>query len=103
MTWITAQDVADYLDLPGPDARMTAEVEAVADYVESVRSDLDYQAVPPRVKRGAVALAAERYQRRSAPSGFAGYGDGADLYEGLSATARSDIYRLLGIRRPLAA
>ena len=83
---------------------MVAACEAVQAEVERLRSDLDFATEVPRgVHLGAVKWAAELWQARSAPSGFAGYGDGADLMGSMLASQRADIYRLIGIRRPLTA
>lgn len=43
------------------------------------------------------------YQARSAPTGFAGFGDGADMQGDVLGTRIGDIYRLIGLRRPVTA
>ena len=39
----------------------------------------------------------------SAPTGFAGFGDGADMQGDVLGTRIGDIYRLIGLRRPVTA
>jgi hypothetical protein len=60
--------------------------------------------VPEDMVLGATMWAAHVYQLRSSPSGYASYGDGAgDAMGDLSlASNRGDIYRLTGIKRPVA-
>jgi hypothetical protein len=60
--------------------------------------------VPDDMVLGATMWAAHVYQLRSSPSGYASYGDGAgDAMNDLSmASNRGDIYRLTGVKRPVA-
>jgi len=107
--WITVDEVAAYLDLPTVDpaddnlALSTAAVKAA---VERRRSDLA-TGEPPTftptddVHTGSVIWAAILYQSRSAPSGFAGYGDETGLFDPLGAR-RAEVLRLVGWRRPYA-
>jgi len=115
--WITPDEVALYLDVPYPDAsgRIDLATAAVQAAVEARRSDLivpgDPAAVPPTldtfvptedVHAGAIYWAAQLYQTRNAPSGYAGYGDETTLYDALGAR-RAEIMRLLGWRRPVVS
>ena len=59
--------------------------------------------IPQNVIYGSILWAAMFYQQRSTPSGFAGYGDGADLVGEVLGSRKGDIYRLIGLRRPLTA
>lgn len=103
MDWITPQDVADHLGTEVDD-RMELATAAVKAEVERVRSDVDFsQPVDGNILYGAILWAALFYQQRNAPSGFAGYGDGADLMGEVLGSRKGEIYRLLGLRRPLTA
>jgi len=115
--WLTAEDVAAYLDLPGDpaaDDNLLLATSTIKAAIERRRSDLwtagDPSAVPPvepvfaagdEVHGGAVQWAALVYQARNAPSGFAGYGDETMLFDTLGAR-RAEILRLVGWRRPVA-
>ena len=104
MAWIEPEDVAAQLDLLEVDARLEQVTAAVKSEVERLRSDLaPYTSVPQSVKYGAILWAALFYQHRNAPSGFAQYGDGADLVGEVMGSRKADIYRLLGMRRPVTA
>jgi hypothetical protein len=105
--WLTVDDVAAYLDLPTVDptddnlALSTAAVKAA---VEARRSELDFTdetTVPADVRTGSILWAAILYQSRSAPSGFAGYGDETQMFDTLGAR-RAEVMRLIGWRRPVA-
>lgn len=107
--WITVEDVALYLDLPGAaDDNLTASTAAAKAAVERRRADLDYNLadtfrdVHADVWLGAVIWAGLIYQTRNAPSGFSGYGDETQLYDALGAR-RAEVMRLLGWRRPVVA
>lgn len=103
MPWITPQDVADHLGTDVDD-RLDMATEAVRVEVERVRADVDFEGnVPGNIVYGAVLWAALYYQQRTAPTGFAGYGDGADLLGDVLGSRKGDIYRLIGLRRPLTA
>lgn len=104
--WLTVDDVAEYLDLPGTtDDNLVLSTAAVKAAVERRRSDLnlvdDLTIVPGDVHGGAVMWAALVYQTRNAPSGFTGYGDETQIYDSLGAR-RAEIMRLIGWRRPVA-
>jgi hypothetical protein len=107
--WITVDDVARYLDIPGDvtgDDNLATATAAVKAAVERRRSDL-YAGDPPAfaptddVRAGSIMWAGLIYQTRSAPSGFAGYGDDTQLYDALGAR-RAEVMRLIGWRRPVA-
>ena len=108
--WLTVEDVAAYLDLPGDpstDDNLVTSTATIKAAVEGRRSDL-WADDPPvfapgdDVKGGAVMWAALVYQSRNAPGGFAGYGDETTLFDTLG-TRRSEILRLVGWRRPVVA
>jgi len=109
--WLTIEDVAGYLDLPTADPaddNLVLSTAAAKAAVERRRSDLvDSTVDPPAfvpvddVKLGAILWAAILYQSRSAPSGFAGYGDETAVYDALGAR-RAEVMRLIGWRRPVA-
>lgn len=106
--WLTPEDVAAYLDLPSAtDDNLILATAAVKAAVERRRADL-LAGVPPAfvpgddVHAGAVMWAGLMYQSRNAPSGFAGYGDEAQMFDSLGAR-RAEVMRLLGWRRPVVA
>jgi len=109
--WLTVDDVAGYLDLPTVDPaddNLVLSTAAVKAAVERRRSDLvDASSEPPAfvptddVKLGSILWAAILYQTRSAPSGFAGYGDETQMFDALGAR-RAEVLRLIGWRRPVA-
>jgi len=107
--WLTVEDVAAYLDLPGDptaDDNLALSTAAIKAAVERRRADLNAGDPPvftptDEVKGGAVMWAALVYQSRNAPSGFAGYGDESMLFDTLGAR-RAEVMRLLGWRRPVA-
>jgi hypothetical protein len=109
--WLTVDDVGGYLDLPAAvvadDDNLALSVAAVKAAIERRRSDLDFTAddfavVNGDIKGGGVIWGALVYQTRSAPSGFAGYGDETWLIDSLGAR-RSEVMRMLGWRRPVVA
>jgi hypothetical protein len=101
--WLTVDDVAAYLDLPGvaaDDDNLVLSVAAVKAAIERRRSDLDLlndaTIVPGDVHGGAVMWAALVYQNRNLP-------DGAEtvMWDALG-PRRSEVLRLIGWRRPVA-
>jgi hypothetical protein len=109
--------VAAYLGDPSlaDESNLIAATNGVAAYLEGRRSDVfgpfavplmagDELYVGEDLVLGATMWAAHVYQLRSSPSGYASYGDGAgDALGDLSlASNRGDIYRLTGIKRPVA-
>jgi hypothetical protein len=116
-TWLTPAMVAAYLgDVTlEDDPNLVAATDGVATYLESRRSDVFGPVVNPLIVDGELAVGADLtlggimwsahvYQLRSSPSGYASYGDGAgDAMNDLSlASNRGDIYRLTGVKRPVA-
>jgi hypothetical protein len=105
--WLTPEDVAAYLDIPGdPDDNLLLSTAAIKAAVEGRRSDLwtgDPVAFTPgdEVRTGSIVWAALFYQARNAPSGFAGYGDDTSMYDSLGAR-RAEVMRMIGWRRPVA-
>jgi hypothetical protein len=108
--WITADDVAAYLDLPTAegDDNLALSTAAVKAAVEKRRSDLNATAgdattfTPTEdVRGGSIMWAALVYQSRSAPSGFASYGDETWVIDSLG-SRRSEILKMIGWRRPVA-
>jgi hypothetical protein len=105
--WITPEEVAAYLDLPGaPDDNLVASTAAAKAAVERRRSDLGLTepdaTAPGDVRLGTMVWAALLYQTRSSPSGFVGYGDETQIYDALGAR-RAEVMRLIGWRRPVVA
>lgn len=111
--WLTPAAVAEYLG----DATLTEDpnLETVCvgleAYLERIRVDVFggdpppiTPTVPADLELGAILWAAHSYQVRSAPSGFTGYGDGAGdtMFDLSLASNRTDIYRLTGLKRPVA-
>jgi len=109
--------VATYRSDPSleDDPNLIGATNGIAAYIEERRSDIFGPVVNPLIVGGELVVsddvvlgstmwAAHVYQLRSAPSGFASYGDGAgDAMTDLSlASNRGDIYRLTGIKRPVA-
>ena len=102
--WISPEDVAAWLDLPTvdhDDDNLLLSTAAVKAAVERRRSDLfdDAGVFTPGddVRTGSIL-----YQARSAPSGFAGYGDETAIFDPLG-SRRAEVLRLIGWRRPTAA
>lgn len=106
--WLTVEDVAAYLDLPGDatgDDNLVLSTAAVKAAVEGRRTDLLVAGVftpGDAVHGGAVMWAALVYQARSSPSGYTGYGDETVLFDSLG-SRRSEIMRMLGWSRPVVA
>lgn len=109
--WLTPAAVAEYLNDASiaDDPRLASVTAGIAAEVERVRSDLfaaplEGWTVPPNVLLGATMWAAHVFQMRAAPSGFLGYGEGVgDGMADLSmASNRADIWRLIGVKRPIA-
>jgi hypothetical protein len=106
MAWLEPEDVAAYLELEEVDQRLEDATAGVKAEVERLRSDLVFTGaveIPANVIYGSILWAALFYQQRNAPSGFAGYGDGADIVGDVLGSKKADIYRLIGLRRPVTA
>ena len=107
--WISPEDVAAWLDLPTVDPdddNLLLSTAALTAAVERRRSDLfdDAGVFTPGddVRTGSILWASILYQARSAPSGFAGYGDETAIFDPLG-SRRAEVLRLIGWRRPTAA
>lgn len=103
MAWLEPEDVQAYLELEEIDTRLEQATMGVKAEVERLRSDLDFSGaaeIPGSVIYGSILWAALFYQQRNAPSGFAGYGDGADIVGDVLGSKKADIYRMIGLRRP---
>ena len=103
MAWLEAEDVQAYLELEEVDQRLTEATLGVKAEVERLRSDLNFTGeaeIPANVVYGSILWAALFYQQRNAPSGFVGYGDGADIVGDVLGSKKADIYRMIGHRRP---
>lgn len=104
MPWLETTDVQTHLGLQATDDRLDMATAAVKAEVERLRSDLDLDTeCTENIRYGAVLWAAMFYQYRNAPSGFSNFGDGADLMGDVMGSRKGDIYRLIGLRRPLTA
>jgi hypothetical protein len=102
--WITASDIAAFLEIP-EEPRMADAAAAIAAQVERIHPTLDYIAgVPADIKLGAVMWAASIVQQRTAPQGFPQYGEpGLDMYAAAMQGSRwAEIQRLLRLRKPVA-
>ena len=107
--WLTVDDVLEWLDDPSlssADPNVVNSTAAVKAAVEHRRSDLDFTAADfavaeANVKQGSAMWAGILFQTRSAPSGFAGYGDETAIFDPLGAR-RAEVLRLIGWRRPRA-
>ena len=107
MTWVSHDDVATFMGLPGvPDGddgqRLVDATNAAVAYVERIRSDLnvDDTFTPTKdVRVGTIMFAAHVYQQRSAPGGFAAWGDGMGDFA--PSVLPSLVQRLIGVKRPV--
>ena len=107
--WLTADDVAAYLDLPsssvaGDDnlALSTAGWKSAVErrHPRYLTGEPPVYSPPDDIRLGAIRAAALTYQSRNAPSGFAGYGDETQLFDALGAN-RAEIMRQLRWREPV--
>lgn len=101
MSWITEADVVPHLGLAAPaasDATLIGCTAAALTYCQRQRPDLD-PAVDPgaSVRLACVMYAGYLYRRKSSPSGLPGV-DALGQYDG--ADAMTEVYRLLGNRKP---
>ena len=110
--WLPVELVAAYLGDPdlATDSTLIQATGAVRSYLESVSPYLvvdvdtgEVLMVVDSVQTAGILWSAHAYQTRSAPSGFAGYGEGVgDTMMDLSlASNRADIWRFAGIKRPV--
>lgn len=101
MAWATVADVATHLGMP-VDSRMESCLAASLAFCHRARHDLD----PTTIVKGDIHLAvilyaALLYRERTTPMGFATYEE-LDTSVGDVGGAMTNIYRLLGTRRPVA-
>ena len=98
MTWATITDLEQQLGMTA-DQRMTDALATADTWAKRQRPDLD-AAAPARhdVRTAVVLYAALLYKSRSSPQGFDGYSELGD-YD--TADAMSNVYRLLGHRKPV--
>lgn len=91
---IDPQAVADYLDVPFADDRLTLCAEAASVWVEKRRSLTPPPELwaDPDVTLGTVMYAALLYQAKAAPQGFSEYEDFSTQF----GAAMVGIYRLVG-------
>jgi len=99
--WVTVSDVATELGALETDERLVAVTAASDAWCKRQRPDLDADTDPgASVKLAAVLYAAHLFRRRTAPAGFAVYSDlGAPEP---ASEAMTEVFRLLGNRRPVA-
>ena len=101
MAWIDVQDVAAHLGIDDEDLRLADVTEASLDYCQRQRPDLDPEnAAPSAVKLAAILYAAYLFRLRTSPQAVPGF-DELGQYE-TTGDLMSNIYRLLGNRRPVA-
>jgi hypothetical protein len=97
MAWATITDLESHLGIPADD-RMTHALDASQAWCQRQRPDLD--ATTPTsadVHTAVILYAALLYRARSSPQGFDGYSELGDYDTG---DAMSNVYRLLGHRKP---
>lgn len=111
--WLTPADVAEYLGdgVDPEDPNLATVTSGIRGYLEALRTDvfgppgfpLEAPIVGADLHLGGVLWAAHAYQLRSAPSGFAGYGEGVGdaMFDLSAASNRADIFRLTGLKRPV--
>jgi hypothetical protein len=83
---------------------ITAYLEATSPFLVTDSTTGDVSMLNQAVQLGGILWCAHAFQVRSAPSGFAGYGEGVGdaMYDLSLASNRADIWRLTGIKRPVA-
>jgi hypothetical protein len=112
VTWIEPDDVGPgYLGLAPDDvadAGYLADCTAAANaWCYRRRAEAGYVDDPtvvpsPDVRLGAILAAGGWYRRRGAPDGFAGWVEVGGVVPSYTGAGLADIYRLLGINRPVA-
>lgn len=100
MAWASVTDVAAHLGAT-VDAAMSTDLEAAEEWCQRQRPDLDpYRDPGPAVRKAVVIYAALLWRQKASPQGFATYSEyGGDVS---TADAMTNVYRLLGTRRPKA-
>jgi hypothetical protein len=99
--WVTVEDVAALLGITDTaDVRLVDVTAASDDYCKRQRPDIAAGVEPGEAVRLAAGLyAAHLFRRRTAPSGFPAY-DELGQFEG--SESMTEVYRLLGNRKPVA-
>jgi hypothetical protein len=111
--WLTAAMVAEYLgddslattpNLIGAVTGVRTYLEVVSPFLQTDTETGDVSMIVESVQLAGILWAAHAYQLRSAPSGFAGYGEGVgdSMFDLSLASNRADIWRLSGMKRPIA-
>jgi hypothetical protein len=100
MAWATDAQVAANLGVT-VDALVTSKTAVAISWAQAQRPDLDSRQDPPaHVTEAVVIYASLLYRQKASPQGYATYsseGGGLDVGD-----AMSNVYRLLGSRRPVA-
>jgi len=98
--WATVDDVAAWVGV-GVDSRMTAATAAALAWANRTRPDLDPEVDPPfDVHHAVVLYASLLYKERVSPQGFDTYAETVAEYD--TGNAMTNIYRLIGSRKPVA-
>lgn len=107
--WLTPEGVATYLGdaALADDPNLESVCNGLEVYLEGQRRDVfaaPNPVAPADLVLGATMWAAHVFQVRSGPAGFSGYGDGAGdaMFDLSYASNRSDIWRLCGLKKPVA-
>lgn len=97
--WVTAAAVAPRVGVAADDTRLPGLVAASDTFCKRQRPDLPNGSAPPAdVAEAAILYAVHLFRRRSGPSG--GSYDELGAFEGNE--TMTEVYRLLGSRRPVA-
>jgi hypothetical protein len=103
--WLEPADVAAYLGLVLDQTtadRLAPITVAAQTWVERTRPDLDYTTAPGGdVYQGAVMYAALLFQQAASPSGLPSYDELGGGYD--TGASMGQIYRLVGVRKPVIA
>ena len=98
--WATTADVAAWVGVAA-DSRMTDATNAALAWANRTRPDLDPEVDPPfDVHHAVVLYAGLLYKERVSPAGFDTYAEVAADYD--VGNAMTNIYRLIGSRKPVA-
>ena len=98
--WVTIEDLEEFLGV-GSDDNMQGALAASLDYCQRQRPDLDpTTSASASVAHAVLIYAGLLYRERSSPQGFATYEELPGM--GDVGAAMSNVFRLLGSRRPVA-